>query len=93
MGLLEDNIWYVSDLALLTCRGKNRGKVTSDGNSWANEMDSQVSGSATDAGDTNDVSGSGKNGDSELETGLSSQERVKWLEQHAVKKVGNFFFF
>ncbi|PON83330.1 E3 ubiquitin-protein ligase SIN-like [Trema orientale] len=67
-------------------RGKNRGKVASDGNSWVNEMDGQVSGPAMDSGDTNDVSGSGKNGDSESEASLSSQDRVKWLEQHAVKK-------
>lgn len=81
-------------MALETCRGKNRGKVTSEGNSWSNESDSQVSGPTTDAGDMNDVSGSGKNGDSESEAVvLSSQDHVKGLEQHSVKKVGSLFLF
>ncbi|XP_062108158.1 TNF receptor-associated factor homolog 1b-like isoform X2 [Humulus lupulus] len=68
-------------------RGKNqRGKLTSDGNSWANEVDGQVSGPTTDAGDTNEVSGSGKNGDSESEVVLTSLDHVKCLEQHVAKK-------
>ncbi|KAJ0092157.1 hypothetical protein Patl1_25199 [Pistacia atlantica] len=54
-------------------RGKNqRGKVTHDGNNWANETDDQPSRSATDAGEHNDVSESNKAGESESETVVSS---------------------
>ncbi|KAI4345762.1 hypothetical protein L6164_012858 [Bauhinia variegata] len=69
-------------------RGKNqRGKATIDGGSWANEVDNQPSGCAADAGDVNDVSGSGKGGESESKGAvLSSQDRIKCLEQHVVKK-------
>ncbi|KAL5542149.1 hypothetical protein UlMin_009859 [Ulmus minor] len=69
-------------------RGRNqRGKVTSDGNCWANEADNQPSGSTVDAGDLNDASGISKAGESEPETVvLSLQDRIKWLEQHVVKK-------
>lgn len=76
-------IWHV------TCRGKNqRGKVSSDGTSWANETDNQPFGPATDAMDMNGVSGSSKTGESESEAVVSSlQDRIKWLEQHVVKKV------
>uniref|UniRef100_A0A803Q367 MATH domain-containing protein n=3 Tax=Cannabis sativa TaxID=3483 RepID=A0A803Q367_CANSA len=71
-------------------RGKNRGKIASDGNSWTNEVDGQVSGPTTDARDTNEVSGSGKNGDSETEVVLTLQDRAKCLERHAVRKEEEF---
>ncbi|XP_024019950.1 TNF receptor-associated factor homolog 1a [Morus notabilis] len=69
-------------------RGKNqRGKVSSDGTSWANETDNQPFGPATDAVDMNGVSGCSKTGESESEAVVSSlQDRIKWLEQHVVKK-------
>ncbi|KAM3755979.1 hypothetical protein ACB098_02G078100 [Castanea mollissima] len=68
-------------------RGKNqRGKATYDGSSWANEMDNQPSGPAEDAGDLNDVSASCKAGESESESVLSLQNRIKSREQHVVKK-------
>lgn len=69
-------------------RGKNqRSKVAYDGTSWANELDAHPSGPATDAGDLNDASGSCKAAESESEAGsLSLHDRIKWLEQHVVKK-------
>nr|KYP60787.1 Ubiquitin carboxyl-terminal hydrolase 12 [Cajanus cajan] len=67
-------------------RGKNRGKTPSDG-SWTNGIDSQPSGSAADAGDITDESGSGKTGESESEVAvLSLQDRLKWAEQHVIRK-------
>ncbi|KAL2325076.1 hypothetical protein Fmac_024134 [Flemingia macrophylla] len=68
-------------------RGKNRGKTPSDVGSWTNRIDSQPSGSAVDAGDVNDESGSGKTGESESEVSvLSLQDQLKWAEQHVIIK-------
>ncbi|KAG4997820.1 hypothetical protein JHK84_028841 [Glycine max] len=68
-------------------RGKNRGKTSSDVGSWTNEIDSQPSGSAADAGDFNDESGNGKIGKSESEVAvISLQDRLKWAEKHVVRK-------
>ncbi|VVA16022.1 PREDICTED: MATH [Prunus dulcis] len=70
-------------------RGKHqRGKATSDGNNWPNEMDNQPSGPVADAGFLNDVSGSSnKVRESESEPAVHSlHDRIKWLEQHVVKK-------
>ncbi|KAL6194836.1 hypothetical protein ACLB2K_035911 [Fragaria x ananassa] len=69
-------------------RGKQqRGKATVDGNNWSNEMDNQPSGPVADAGNQNDVSGSSKVTESESEPAVHSlQDRIKWLEQHVVKK-------
>lgn len=72
-------------------RGKNqRGQVSSDGSSWANDTDNQSSGPATETADTNDGSGSGpsgKTGESESEAVVSFlQDRIKLLEQRVVKK-------
>ncbi|XP_029128568.1 TNF receptor-associated factor homolog 1b isoform X2 [Cajanus cajan] len=70
-------------------RGKNRGKTPSDG-SWTNGIDSQPSGSAADAGDITDESGSGKTGESESEVAvLSLQDRLKWAEQHVIRKINH----
>ncbi|RDX96134.1 hypothetical protein CR513_21250, partial [Mucuna pruriens] len=67
--------------------GKNRGKTSSDVGSWTNERDSQQSGSAVDAGDINYESGSGKIVESVSEiVVLSLQDRLKWAEQHLVRK-------
>ncbi|KAJ1383937.1 hypothetical protein SESBI_42949 [Sesbania bispinosa] len=68
-------------------RGKNRGKTSFDMGSWTNETDSQPSGSASDAGDINNDSGSGKVGETEAEGAvLSLQDQLKWAEQHVVRK-------
>ncbi|KAJ1409460.1 hypothetical protein SESBI_22750 [Sesbania bispinosa] len=67
--------------------GKIRGKASSIMGSWTNETDSQPSGSAADAGDINNDSGSGKVGETEAEGAvLSLQDRLKWAEQHVVRK-------
>ena len=59
-----------------------------DGTSWANESDAHPpSEPATDAGDLNDASGSCKTGESESEAGILLHDRIKWPEQHVVKKV------
>lgn len=51
-------------------------------------MDNQPSGPVADAGFLNDVSGSSnKVRESESEPVHSLQDRIKWLEQHVVKKV------
>lgn len=50
-------------------------------------MDNLPSGPAEDAGDLNDVSASCKAGESESESVLSLQNRIKLREQHVVKKV------
>ena len=93
--VLKKKRLYGTDLLPQTCRGKNRGKATSGGSSWANEVDNQSSVPATEAGETNDVSGSSKTADSsESETVVSSlQDRIKWLELHVVKKVDLCFLF
>ncbi|CAJ1976518.1 unnamed protein product [Sphenostylis stenocarpa] len=71
-------------------RGKNRGKASSYVGSWTNEIDSQPSGSAADAGDTNNDAGSGKIGKSESEVVvLSLQDRLKWAEQHVIRKINH----
>ncbi|KAL2994692.1 hypothetical protein AAZX31_10G178400 [Glycine max] len=71
-------------------RGKNRGKTSSDVGSWTNEIDSQPSGSAADAGDFNDESGNGKIGKSESEVAvISLQDRLKWAEKHVVRKINH----
>lgn len=68
-------------------KGKNQGKASYDGGNWTREMDSQPSGSAADAGDNINVSGSGKVGQSESEGGgLCLQDRLKWLEKHVRKE-------
>ncbi|XP_061359175.1 TNF receptor-associated factor homolog 1a-like isoform X1 [Gastrolobium bilobum] len=68
-------------------RDKNQVKASCDGGSLTTEMDSQASGSAIDAVDTNNESGSGKVGESESEGAvLCLQDRLKWLEQHVVRK-------
>jgi len=55
------------------------------------EIDSLPSGSAADAGDINDESGNGKIGKSESEVAvISLQDRLKWAEQHVVRKVVSF---
>lgn len=78
----------VFDLPHFICRGKNQVKASCDGNNWTTEMDSQASGSAADAVDiNNNESGSGKVGESEPEGALCLQDRLKWLEQHVVRKV------
>jgi len=75
-------------MTLFICRGKNRGKTLSDVSSWTNEIDSQPSRSAADAGDSNNESGSGKTGKSESEVVvLSLRDQLKWAEQHVVRKV------
>lgn len=54
-------------------------------------MDNQPSGPVADAGNQNDVSGSSKVTESESEPAVHSlQDRIKWLEQHVVKKVRSF---
>ncbi|KAK7278499.1 hypothetical protein RJT34_23529 [Clitoria ternatea] len=69
-------------------RGKHGGKTSCDVDSWTDEIDSQPSGSATGGGDINDESGSGKVGESEAEVVvLSLQDRLKWAEQHVIRKV------
>jgi len=61
--------------------------------SWTNEIDSEPSRSAPDAGDPNNNSGSGKTGKSESEVDVVSlQDHLKWAEQHVVKKVVIFNF-
>ncbi|XP_019428317.1 PREDICTED: MATH domain-containing protein At5g43560-like isoform X2 [Lupinus angustifolius] len=68
-------------------RGKNRGKASRDVDSWTNEIGSQPSGSAAEARDNNDESGSGKVGESASEGSvLSLQDRLKWAEKHVVRK-------
>ncbi|KAF3456851.1 hypothetical protein FNV43_RR01505 [Rhamnella rubrinervis] len=70
-------------------RGKNqRGKAMSDGNSWANETDNQPSAPPViEAGDVNDVSGSGKAAESESEAVVHGlQDRVKRSEHHIKKE-------
>ncbi|XP_061370988.1 TNF receptor-associated factor homolog 1a-like isoform X2 [Gastrolobium bilobum] len=68
-------------------KGKNRGKASCDVGIWTNEIGSQSSGSAADAGDINDESGSGKVGESESEGSVVClQDRLKWAEQHVVRK-------
>ncbi|KAM1304852.1 hypothetical protein ACFX2I_022193 [Malus domestica] len=70
-------------------RGKHQlPKAISDGNSWPNETESQPSGPVADAGYQNDASGSSsKAGAFESEPAVHSlQDRIKWLEQHVVKK-------
>ncbi|XP_054804723.1 TNF receptor-associated factor homolog 1b-like isoform X1 [Prosopis cineraria] len=76
----------------LPSRVKNqRGKTTSDGGSWSSEIDIQPSGSAPDAGDGNEESGSSKVGESECEGDeTSSQDRMNLLEHHVVKKEEDF---
>ncbi|XP_019461140.1 PREDICTED: MATH domain-containing protein At5g43560-like [Lupinus angustifolius] len=60
-------------------RRKNRGKAPCDVGCWTNEIGSQPSGSAAKAGDNND--------DSVTEgAALSLQDRLKWAEQHVVRK-------
>jgi hypothetical protein len=82
------NVRFLFDFALKQCRGKTqRGKVTCDGSSWANEMDNQSSGPAEEAGDLSDLSGSCKAAESESESVLSVPDRIKWPEQKVVKKV------
>lgn len=51
-------------------------------------MDNQPSVLTVEAGDVIDVSGSGKAGEPDSVAVLSLQDRIKWLEQHAVKTVG-----
>ncbi|KAL2325898.1 hypothetical protein Fmac_024956 [Flemingia macrophylla] len=67
-------------------RGKNQVKASCNAGSWTTEMDSQPSGSASDAVDLNE-SGSGKLGESEPEGGvICLQDRLKWLDQPVVRK-------
>lgn len=74
-------------MALLICRGKNQVKTSCNVGSWSNEVDSQPSGSTGDAVDVNE-SGSRKLGESESEGAvISLQDRLKWLDQHVVRKV------
>lgn len=75
-------------MALFICRGKNQGKASCDMGSWTNDTDSRPSGSATDAVDNNNESGSGKVGESESKGAvISLRDRLKWAEQHVVRKV------
>lgn len=75
-------------MTLFICRGKNRGKTSSDVRNWTNEMDSQPSGSAAGAGEINNESGIGKIDESGSEVAvLSLQDRLKWAEQHVAIKV------
>ncbi|XP_073222957.1 TNF receptor-associated factor homolog 1b-like [Cicer arietinum] len=67
-------------------RGKNRVKASCDGSNWTTEMDSQTSGSAADAVDINNQSGSGKVGESESEGAICLQDRLKWLDPPVVRK-------
>nr|KYP56600.1 Ubiquitin carboxyl-terminal hydrolase 12 [Cajanus cajan] len=70
-------------------RGKNQVKASCNVGNWTTEMDSQPSGSASDAVDVNE-SGSGKLGESEPEGAvLCLQDRLKWLNQPVVRKVEN----
>ncbi|KAG4919527.1 hypothetical protein JHK84_056835 [Glycine max] len=70
-------------------RGKNQGKTSSNVGRLTIEIDSLPSGSAADAGDINDESGNGKIGKSESEVAvISLQDRLKWAEQHVVRKEG-----
>ncbi|XP_027368027.1 TNF receptor-associated factor homolog 1b-like isoform X3 [Abrus precatorius] len=69
-------------------RGKNRVKASCNGGGWTTEMDSQPSGSAAEAVDSNNESGSGKVGAPEPESAvLCLKDRLKWLEHHVVRKV------
>ncbi|MED6194127.1 hypothetical protein PIB30_025683 [Stylosanthes scabra] len=68
-------------------RAKNHGKASCDIGSWTNETDSQPSGSATDAVDIHSESGTSKVRESESKgTVISLQDRLKWAEQHVVRK-------
>lgn len=74
-------------------RGKNRGKASCDMGSWTNEIGVQPSGSAEDAGDDKKESGSGKVEKAESEGAvLSLQDRLKWADQHVVRKVVSLIF-
>ncbi|KAK7344000.1 hypothetical protein VNO77_13184 [Canavalia gladiata] len=67
-------------------KGKSRGKTSCELGSWTNEIDGQPSGFATDAGDINDESGSGKVGESEYEVAvLSLQDQLKWTEKQVAR--------
>lgn len=78
-------------MALFICRSKNRGKASCDMGSWTNEIDGLPSGSAAGAGDINKESGNGKVGEIEFEGAvLSLRDRLKWAEQHVVRKVASF---
>ncbi|KAE9589766.1 hypothetical protein Lalb_Chr21g0312421 [Lupinus albus] len=68
-------------------RRKNPGKASCDMACWTNEVGSQPSGSVAGAGHNNDDSESGKVGESVSEgVVLSLQDRLKWAEQHVVRK-------
>ncbi|KAF5736772.1 MATH domain-containing protein [Tripterygium wilfordii] len=64
-----------------------RGKVTCDGEGWANGMDNQTSVPVVDAMDIHDASGSSKAGESESEAPRSMKGQINCLEQNAFKKV------
>ncbi|KAE9592354.1 hypothetical protein Lalb_Chr19g0128431 [Lupinus albus] len=65
---------------------QNRGKSSHGGGSWTTEMDNQPSGSAADAGDTNET-GSGKVVEIEPEVRtICLQDRLKWLQKDVRKK-------
>ncbi|RYQ92056.1 hypothetical protein Ahy_B09g098166 isoform A [Arachis hypogaea] len=68
-------------------RAKNHGKASCDIGSWTNETDGQPSGSATDAVGIHNESGSSKVRESESKgTVISLRDRLKWAEQHVVRK-------
>ncbi|XP_014513500.1 MATH domain-containing protein At5g43560 isoform X1 [Vigna radiata var. radiata] len=74
------------DVRKFPSRGKNQVKASCNAGSWTNEMDCQPSGSIADTVDVNE-SGSRKLGESEPEGAvLSLQDRLKWLDQHVVRK-------
>ncbi|CAK9143559.1 unnamed protein product [Ilex paraguariensis] len=64
-------------------RGNQRGKATNELTGWGSELHSQPFETASDVGQSSDVSGSCEVAESESQ---ALQERIKWLEHHVVKK-------
>lgn len=82
--------FYVIYSAFHNCRGKNqRAKMACDG-SWTTEMDNQPSEPASDVGDFNDVAGSSKFGESELEA-VVKKAKVRLL--YLVRLISGFYLF
>ena len=73
------------DLVFKFFRGGNqRGKATNELTGWGSELHSQPFETASDVGQSSDVSGSCEVAESESQ---ALQERIKWLEHHVAKKV------
>lgn len=86
MGMNVKVVLYQFNFPPFVCRGKNQVKASCNGSNWTAEMDSQASGSASNAVDINE-SGSGKVGESESEGAICLQDRLKWLNKPVVRKV------